>query len=762
MPTITVNRKVLESVIGKKLPDDELKDRISMLGTDLESVDDEEIVVEIFPNRPDMLSEQGFGRALSSFIGVKTGLRDYNVKPSGEKVIVTKGMEKVRPYTVCCLVKNLDLDDEKIREIIQIQEKLHITFCRKRKKAAIGIYPMEKIKLPISFTCKKPEDIVFRPLEWNNEINAKQILEQHPTGIKYKDLVKGLDKYALFHDANDEVLSFTPIINSHKTGKIDDTTKAAFLEVSGFDLHTSEYVLNIMVAALIDMGAEVYSMEVKYPDKTIITPNLSPREMKVDLEYINRWLGIDIDEKRLKELFERMGYSYSKGKAMIPCYRPDVIHPADLAEDIAVAYGYENFTPEIPKKSTTAMEDPFEKFRTKVARLLTGLNMLETSSYHLTNPQVQFDNMNLKKPSTHVKLSHTLSEDYDILRFWMLPNLMKILSENTHHEYPQNIFESGYIFKKDSSVDTGVIEINRLAAVICNPESDYTRIRQVLDYLLTSIGLDYVIKETEHDSFIPGRVGRVSVKGKDVAYIGEISPLVLNNFSIEMPASAFELNLTEIFNILFDDKEDEYVKVGTLNVHKKIVELLPDLFLESTKMKIGKIKSIDDRKKKIISKLGNKKVEDIPEIKKYKEFHQKIWNKDLIPAVELLIKKYLSKGKFPDISPIVNCANLVSLENMKDLGLFDADKIDGEIFLRYSTTDDEYLPYGSTKPQKIKEGVPILQDSKKIFAVIGVKDSIETSVDENTENVLVVSWGSSSDDKKKIKKVFTDLKDLIC
>ena len=99
---------------------------------------------------------------------------------------------------------------------------------------------------------------------------------------------------------------------------------------------------------------------------------------------------------------------------------------------------------------------------------------------------------------------------------------------------------------------------------------------------------------------------------------------------------------------------------------------------------------------------------------------------------------------------------------MKDLGLFDADKIDGEIFLRYSTTDDEYLPYGSTKPQKIKEGVPILQDSKKIFAVIGVKDSIETSVDENTENVLVVSWGSSSDDKKKIKKVFTDLKDLIC
>ena len=75
MPTITLNKTVLEKLIGKKLSLEELKDRISMLGTDLEKIEGNEIVVEIFPNRPDMLSEQGFARALSSFIGVKTGLR---------------------------------------------------------------------------------------------------------------------------------------------------------------------------------------------------------------------------------------------------------------------------------------------------------------------------------------------------------------------------------------------------------------------------------------------------------------------------------------------------------------------------------------------------------------------------------------------------------------------------------------------------------------------------------------------------------------
>ncbi len=80
MPTITLNKEVFEKLAGKKLPLDKLKDRISMLGTDLESIEGNEINVEIFPNRPDLLSEQGFARAFSSFIGVKTGLREYKVE----------------------------------------------------------------------------------------------------------------------------------------------------------------------------------------------------------------------------------------------------------------------------------------------------------------------------------------------------------------------------------------------------------------------------------------------------------------------------------------------------------------------------------------------------------------------------------------------------------------------------------------------------------------------------------------------------------
>lgn len=545
MPTITLSRKVVDDLIGKKLSEEKLKDRISMLGTDLEQLDDTEIVVEIFPNRPDMLSEQGFSRALSSFLGVKTGIRKYDVKKSGEKVIVDKSLKNIRPYTVCAIVKNLKLNDEKIREIIQIQEKLHVTFCRKRKKAAIGIYPIEKIKFPIYFKAEQPDKIKFRPLEWNKEITGKQILEQHPTGIEYKHLVKDLKKYSIFHDANDDILSMPPIINSYKTGRVTDDTKEVFIEVSGFDLHTLNYVLNILVCALADMGADIYSMDVVYPDTKITTPDLNPKKLKFDINYINKILGLKLNEKQIKELLEKMGFGYEKNTAIIPAYRADILHPSDLGEDIAIAYGYENFIAEIPKKATIGHENPFEKFRKKISYIFTGLNMLETSSYHLANQDHQFKNMNFKSDN-FVKLANSLSEDFQIMRYWLMPNLMKILSENTHHEYPQNIFETGVVFEKGSS-DTGVIENNKLAALICNNDADYTKIRQILDYFFDQINLNYEIKEIEHPSFISGRCAKIILNKKEIGVIGEVHPKVISNFGVEMPIAGFELDLKQVF-----------------------------------------------------------------------------------------------------------------------------------------------------------------------------------------------------------------------
>ncbi|MFH1275799.1 MAG: phenylalanine--tRNA ligase subunit beta [Candidatus Woesearchaeota archaeon] len=549
MPTITLNKKVFEELVGKELPLEELKDRISMLGTDLEGIEGNEITVEVFPNRPDMLSEQGFARAFSSFIGVKTGLREYKTKPFGSTLTVTN-LPKEWPFAVACVVKGIKFDDEKIKEVIQLQEKLGTTFTRNRKKGGIGLYPLEKINFPITFTGKKPEDIKFRPLEFPEPIRANQILANHPKGKEYGQIMEGWEKYPVFIDAKGIIMSMPPLINSHDVGKIDETTTNVFIECTGPDLNTLIKSLTILTTSLADMGGEIFSLEVIYPEtgKKFTFPDFTPEKMKLDLNYVNKRLGLNLSETEAVNLLKKMGFGYEKesSNVLIPAYRTDIIHQVDLVEDIAIAYGYENFVEEIPNVSTIGEEAPFEKFARKVREILIGFGLLEAKNFHLLTAEELNEKMN--KNEDIIPLKNALGE-YNHLRNRLLSSLMKNLKDNKHNEFPQNIFEIGRIFNYGES-ETGVIEKDNLAVVLCHEKTDFTEIRQILDGLMDSLGLNYEVKETSRPSFIQGRVGEILIEGNKVGIIGEIHPQVLVNWELSVPAVGLELKLESVFKLI--------------------------------------------------------------------------------------------------------------------------------------------------------------------------------------------------------------------
>lgn len=547
MPTIQLDRKSFEKHVGKKLPLEKLKDRISYLGTDLEQVTDSIIDVEVFPNRPDMLSVQGFARAFSSFIGHKPGLRGYKAKASKERVIIEKAVSKVRPYTVCAIVRNLSLDDERIKEIIDIQEKLHGTYGRNRKKVAIGIYPLDKIALPITFTARPPEEITFHPLDGEREMTAVEILAEHPTGQKYGHLLDGSKLFPVFLDANKEVLSVPPIINSMKTGRITETTKEAFIECSGFDYGYLSRALNMILTALADMGADIQSMTLEYPDKKVSSPDFSPQEMDLDLDYVNKRLGLELPKKEALALLEKMGYGQKDGKVLVPCYRADILHQADLAEDIAIAYGYENFEDIIPNVATVGREHPFEVFRNKVADLLVGCSYQEVAVYHLTNKEKQDDRMGTD--SRAITLSNAISLEYDTLRSWTIPSLLEVFTSNKHHEYPQAIFTTSTAFLKDKDAETGVREEKRLALATSHEKAAFNDIRGIVEYILRSLALEGKIKERDHPSFIQGRCAEILAKDTSLGFFGEISPAVLQNWNLEQPVVVGELHLDKLFEL---------------------------------------------------------------------------------------------------------------------------------------------------------------------------------------------------------------------
>ena len=533
MPTITLDKKDLMKLLGRTIPDEKLKDRISMLGTDLEKVTSNEIEVEIFPNRPDMLSAEGFARALSSFIGIKKGLREYKVNKSIYKSKKDKKVSSVRPYAVNAVIKNIILNGATIKSLMQVQEKLHASHGRNRKKVSIGVYDLNKIKFPLTYTTKPKS---FTPLEFSMDMPISEILEKHPKGRDYKHLLENFKECPIWLDSTDQVLALVPIINSEET-KVDQKTKDLFIDVTGTDLAACEQALNIIVTSLADRGGKIYEVKVD----NVSYPNLKPKKLKLKRDYVNKILGLNLTESQIKVLLSKMGINYSAGSALIPAHRTDILSEIDLAEDIAIAYGYENFVAEIPNVATIAEETPFEVYKNKICNILSNSGLIETNTYNLTNKLAQTKLMNLKSLKL-VGISNALNEDYNVLRAWMIPSLLDVLKNNKHYDYPQKIFEAGTVF-------TGDKEKTRLAVLLASQKTTFTDIKQILDTIFDSLGLTYEIKDTNHDSFIPGRVGRVTCKNKEVAYIGEIHPQVLNNFTLETPVAALELNLTDLFKL---------------------------------------------------------------------------------------------------------------------------------------------------------------------------------------------------------------------
>ena len=135
MPTITLNLKEFNKMAGREFTMKELEDNLPMLGTAWEGSTEDEFSVEVFPNRPDMLSLEGLARAFSSFMNIKKGLRNYKAENSNYLIKVDPKLKEIRPYIVSCVIKNVNFTDELISSIMQLQEKLHITFGRNRKRS---------------------------------------------------------------------------------------------------------------------------------------------------------------------------------------------------------------------------------------------------------------------------------------------------------------------------------------------------------------------------------------------------------------------------------------------------------------------------------------------------------------------------------------------------------------------------------------------------------------------------------------------------
>ncbi len=542
MAIVELEKNELERMVGRKLSERDYMEVIPMFGCPLEKMEKDSVKFEVSPNRPDILSVEGFARAIRNFSSKKPKLTDYKIAKGKTVLKVDTNVKSVRPFIGCGIVRNVNMTDGLIASLMQIQEKLHDTLGRKRKKVAIGIHDFSKIEPPFTYKAVLPEELKFVPLDMDTGMTPKEILEKHPKGVDYAHILDGFKKWPMLVDSKERVLSFPPIINGELT-RVTEKSKTLFIDITGTDERAVDQALNIMATLFLERGCVVESVQIV--DKNRKTkPELARWKIGVSVPYISKILGVELNKSDIKKLLERMDIGFDGRSALVPAYRTDVMHQMDIAEDVAIAYGYNNFEIRIPKVATIGAPLKENDYYYTIKQILIGCGFQEVISLTLSNANDEFTKMEVE-PKPVAETLNSVTPECNMCRRDVLPSVMDVLSQNQHREYPQKVFELGDSVILDSKEETGVRIVKKLACVISDTIVSYADISSILDSLMENIGKNYKLENATHPSFIEGRVARIVCNGKHVGFIGEVHPKVLKNWKIEMPVAAFELELYE-------------------------------------------------------------------------------------------------------------------------------------------------------------------------------------------------------------------------
>lgn len=547
MPTIEININEFLDLLGKEIREEKLEKEASYLGAHWNKKTNEKWEVEVYPNRPDLLSVEGLARTYKSFFDIETGFKQYDVEKPRTKLYKNDSVQEVRPHIAGAIIRDINLNDKIINGLIQLQEKLHGTEGRRRKKIAIGLHDLENLEPPFTYKGVYPDAVSFKPLNHNEKLTLGEILSEHDKGREYGQIIKDYERYPVITDSNDTVLSFPPIINNNTT-EVTKDTRDIFIDVTGTNKEAVNKTLNIVATALSERGGTIEAVSMNEEE----TPDLTGEKKDLDTEYFNDISGLNLDNQEIIALLEQMGYNAKlegpeKIVVTIPSYRTDIMHHYDLIEDIVIAYGYDEVEPELPSIDQIAEQKPIEKITNTLRDLMQGMGALETHTYVLSNKEKLYRRMNTSFEETP-KMENSLNEEYTAVRTWLLPSLMDVLKQNKHHSYPQMFFEIDETV--EISFEGQAVNRRKLCYIESGNEIDYTDVKEKLQALEKALGINIKVKQKEKGCFQEDRSAALLIESEEVGFIGEISKDVKRKWTLEYPTAGFEIDVEKLMKHL--------------------------------------------------------------------------------------------------------------------------------------------------------------------------------------------------------------------
>ena len=547
MPVVELNLSRLQKLVGKNTDKKQILDSLPFLGLDIESLGRNVVRVEYSPNRPDYSTDFGIALGLQGILGISKGMPRLKIRTKGNYEIKVDGStSKIRPFVTGIIARNGSLDDEAVKQIINMQEDLHFGLGRKRKKSSIGIHDLDNISFPLKYTTTS-RDHRFVPLNSTKESSISEILRDSEVGRDYGSILGQSSKVPIITDAKGQTISFPPIINASLT-TVTTKTKNILVEVTGIDKQSAEDMLSVVVAIL--QGAGFQFSQLKVSGSRNSTPNFATRTVTFDAGPVNKILGLNISNSVLASCLKKSRLDAvvksKKIQCTIPRYRFDIFGGMDIVEEVALGYGIDNLKPAWPASVHIGEKNPTSEKLDSTSRLMTGFGFMETLNSTLTSEQTLYEMTN-RDSSQIISVTSSKSQEHTILRDSILPGLLENLSKNIHETYPQKFFESGIVFSKGSPIK----ETTNLACVTASEETNFSEMKAILQSLLR---IGFSIKcETKalpsHALFSQGRVAEIIINRKTVGYIGELDSKVLENFRIRTKVVGFEMKLS---GLIFD------------------------------------------------------------------------------------------------------------------------------------------------------------------------------------------------------------------
>lgn len=340
--------------------------------------------------------------------------------------------------------------------------------------------------------------------------------------------------------------------------KLGLRTEASSRFEKGIDVNLTEAAVNRACQLIeeLDCGTVLNGMLDYYPKKEEV------QKITANPERINKLLGVNVPMDQFINILERLEFkcnliSSDKLELEVPSFRLDICEDADILEEVARIYGYENIpSATLEGNATAGVKTNKQKFMDNVKSNSIAVGLNEILTYSFVSPR-GVDKLNLAEDDERrefVKIINPLGEETSVMRTTLIPNMLDVISTNLSHKVEEvYAFECGNTFRPQEGLP---VETKKLSIGMYGKEVDFFSIKGAVETILTNVGFDgYEVEpETKNLTFHPGRCAKLVYNNICIGTFGELHPDVLENYDLNQRVYVAEIDIDLVFENLNNSK----------------------------------------------------------------------------------------------------------------------------------------------------------------------------------------------------------------